>query len=123
MHDRARRRRVCAERRIATGTSRAVSFRPDDASMAFGMATVKITITLEEEQVDEMRRLVEAGKAESVSGFVKHAVGVALDDVAGWKQMLDEALERTGGPLTTAERAWVDSVLGPVKPRRKKARA
>lgn len=87
------------------------------------MATVKITITLEEEQVDEMRRLVEAGKAESVSGFVKHAVDVALNDVAGWKQMLDEALERTGGPLTEAERAWVDSVLGPVKPRRRKARA
>lgn len=123
MHDRAQRRRACAERRIVTGTSSSVSFRPDDASMASGMATVKITITLEEEQVDEMRRLVEAGKAESVSGFVKHAVGVALHDVAGWKQMLDEALERTGGPPTAAERAWVDSVLGPVKPRRKKARA
>ena len=83
--------------------------------MVIGMATMKITITLEEDQVEEVRKMVEAGKADSVSGFVKHAVGVALQDAAGWKQMLDEALEETGGPLTDQERAWVDSILGPVE--------
>ena len=61
----------------------------DDDSMAISMATLKITITLEEEQVDDIRRLVEVGRADSVSGFVKHAVDVALNDAAGWKQMLD----------------------------------
>ena len=87
----------------------------EDDDMVIGMATMKITITLEEDQVDEVRRFVEAGKADSVSGFVKHAVTVALQDAAGWKQMLDEALEETGGPLTEEERAWVDGILGPVE--------
>ena len=40
-----------------------------------------------------------AGKASSVSGFVQHAVGVALDDVAGWGAVLAEALVATGGPV------------------------
>ena len=96
----------------------------DHDSMAISMATLKITITLEEEQVEEVRAIVEAGKAESVSAFVKHAVKIALQDSAGWKQMLDEALEQTGGPLTDKERAWVDSVLGPPKQTKpRKARA
>ena len=98
-------------------------FGCDDDSMAIGMATLKITITLEEAQVDDIRRLVEVGRADSVSGFVKHAVDVALNDAAGWKQMLDDALEQTGGPPTGEERAWVASILGPVKSRARKARA
>lgn len=86
--------------------------------MVIGMATQKITITLATEQVDEIRTLVAAGKARNVSAFVQHAIAVALADVAGWKQMLDEALEQTGGPVTAEERAWADSVLG-VNPRKR----
>ncbi len=56
--------------------------------MVIGMATAKLTITLDDEQLEEVRRLVAAGKARSVSGFVKHAVGVALHDAAGWQEML-----------------------------------
>jgi Arc/MetJ-type ribon-helix-helix transcriptional regulator len=93
--------------------------------MVIGMATTKLTITLDEDQLDEVRALVAGGKARSVSGFVKHAVGVALHDAAGWQEMLDGALLRTGGPLTKKERAWADGVLssGPRKdrPRRRKA--
>ncbi len=80
--------------------------------MVLGMASKKITVTLPEEQVDEIRLLMEAGRTSSVSGFVQHAVGVALDDVAGWASMLADALEETGGPLTDDERAWADDVLG-----------
>jgi Arc/MetJ-type ribon-helix-helix transcriptional regulator len=79
--------------------------------MAFGMATTKVTITLEEEQLEAVRKLVAAGKAATVSAFVKHSVGVALQDVAGWGAMLAEALEQTGGPLTKKERRWADEVL------------
>jgi Arc/MetJ-type ribon-helix-helix transcriptional regulator len=79
--------------------------------MVFGMATTKITITLEDDQLQEIRELVAAGQAANVSGFVKHAVGVALFDAAGWKEMLKDALKRTGGPLTKKERAWADAVL------------
>jgi Arc/MetJ-type ribon-helix-helix transcriptional regulator len=68
--------------------------------MAFGMATTKVTITLEEKQLEAVRKLVAAGKAATVSAFVKRAVGVALQDVAGWRVVLAEALEQTGGPLT-----------------------
>jgi Arc/MetJ-type ribon-helix-helix transcriptional regulator len=80
--------------------------------MVSGMATKKVTVTLDEVQLDQIRSLVEAGTASSVSGFVQHAVAVALDDVAGWGAMLAEALGRTGGEMSNEERAWADDVLG-----------
>lgn len=76
------------------------------------MATRKVTVTLEAAQLDAIRRLVEAGSAASVSGFVQHAVSVALDDIAGWGALLADALRETGGPLTDDERAWADELLG-----------
>lgn len=76
------------------------------------MATKKVTVTLPTEQVAQIKALVESGHASSVSGFVQHAVGVSLDDIAGWGAMLAQALEETGGPLSTDERAWADGVLG-----------
>jgi Arc/MetJ-type ribon-helix-helix transcriptional regulator len=81
--------------------------------MVFGMATTKITITLPDKQLDEIRALVAAGAAASVSAFVKHAVGVALFDAAGWREMLEDALQQTGGPLMKKERAWADALLSP----------
>ena len=82
------------------------------------MATAKITITVPGDQVSEIRALVAAGKAASVSGFLQHAVAVALSDAAGWRQMLAEALQQTGGALTQKERAWADAVLFPREKRR-----
>lgn len=81
--------------------------------MVIGMATSKITITLPDEQLEEIRSLVAAGQAASISGFVQHAVRVALFDAAGWREMLHDALQQTGGPLTKKERAWADAVLSP----------
>ena len=81
--------------------------------MVIGMATAKITITLPDEHVAAIRALVTAGKARSVSGFVQHAVSIALFDAAGWREMLTEALRQTGGPLTKKERAWADALLTP----------
>ena len=52
-------------------------------------------------------------QAASISAFVKHAVGVALFDAAGWREMLEDALRQTGGPLTKKERAWADALLSP----------
>ena len=86
--------------------------------MVFGMATSKITITLHDDQVKEIRSLVAAGQAASVSGFVQHAVGVALSDAAGWSEMLEDALQQTGGPLTRKERAWADALLSPREQKR-----
>jgi len=81
--------------------------------MVFGMATTKITVTLPDDQLKEIHALVAAGGAANVSAFVKHAVGVALFDAAGWREMLKDALAQTGGPLTKKERAWADALLSP----------
>lgn len=80
--------------------------------MVSGMATRKVTVTLDEVQLEQIRELVRTGRAASVSGFVQHAVAIAIDDVAGFEAMLAEALEQTGGPLTDEERAWADEMLG-----------
>ena len=89
--------------------------------MVIGMATTKLTITLDADRLEEVRRLVAAGQASSVSGFVTHAVGVALHDAAGWREMLQGALQQTGGPLTKRERAWADARLSP-RPKKGRAR-
>ncbi len=86
--------------------------------MVCGMATVKLTITLERGQIQEIRALVAAGQASSVSGFVKHAVRTALHDAAGWREMLAQALSQTGGPLTKKERVWADELLSASKRKR-----
>jgi Arc/MetJ-type ribon-helix-helix transcriptional regulator len=89
--------------------------------MVIGMASKKITITLDEGQIERIRGLVGSGTASSVSGFVQHAVGVALDDVAGWGAVLAEALRETGGPLSKEERNWSDQILGLKKTRKTSA--
>ncbi len=94
-----------------------------ESGMENGMASKKVTITLEETQLDAVRKLVGVGSAKSVSGFVQHAVAVALDDVAGWGAMLGQALERTGGPLTKKERAWADTILAPRSAPKRRRRA
>ncbi len=89
-----------------------------DRGMVGGMASKKVTITLDEAQLDRIRALVIAGSAPTVSGFIQHAVAVALDDVAGWGALLAEALRETGGALSDDERAWADEILGVNPPRR-----
>lgn len=79
--------------------------------MVIGMATRKVTVTLPEDQLERIRALVAAGSAASISGFVQHAVSIALDDVAGWGAMLAAALDETGGALSQEERIWADEIL------------
>ena len=86
--------------------------------MVFGMATRKVTITIDEHELQRIRALVDSGKARSVSGFVQDAVRLSLDDVAGWAATLAEALTQTGGEHTAEERAWADRILGTGKKRR-----
>ena len=81
--------------------------------MVFGMATSKLTITLQDTQLEEVRSLVAAKQAASISAFVQHAVNIALHDAAGWQEILEDSLRQTGGPLTRQERAWADAVLSP----------
>jgi hypothetical protein len=62
------------------------------------MATVKATITLDEEDLKKIRGLVAAGKVASISGFVQHAVTTALHDVAGSGAILSGALTKRNYP-------------------------
>ncbi len=99
-------------RAVQTNASLLLARRSAGANgMVTGMATRKVTITLDEAQLDRIRGLVAAGSATSVSGFVQHAVGVTLDDVAGWGAVLAEALTASGGPLSDKERAWADAMM------------
>ncbi|HEV2370504.1 MAG TPA: hypothetical protein VGR90_11565 [Acidimicrobiales bacterium] len=82
------------------------------------MASKKVTVTLDEVELDRIRALVDTGSAQTVSGFVQHAVKVALDDVAGWGAILAASLRDTGGELTREERSWADQVLGVKKGRK-----
>jgi len=91
--------------------------------MVSGMATKKVTVTLDETQLQRVRALVAAGKAPSVSGFVQHAVGVTLDDISGWGAILAEALTKTGGAVTDDEQAWADEILGVTRRVRKRSAA
>lgn len=89
--------------------------------MVNGMATEKITITLDKQQVAAVRRLVSSKRARSVSGFVKHAVVVALQDADGWAEMLEQSLAESGGPLSAKERSWANGVLSGKGRRRRRA--
>jgi Arc/MetJ-type ribon-helix-helix transcriptional regulator len=119
------RRRRAPAARTARGRARTTHIAggasAGGAGMVIGMASKKITITLDDGLVQQIRTLVDAGRASSVSGFVQHAVGVALDDVAGWGAMLAQALAETGGPMSADERAWADTALGVPKRRRRSA--
>lgn len=90
-----------------------------------GMTRVhKVAISLPVAIAEKARRAVKEGKAASLSALVADALDEKLDDDS-LETMLAEALERTGGPMTKAEAAWADRMLGiaPKKPRRRRARS
>lgn len=82
------------------------------------MTVAKIAISLPESLVTHVRGEVRRGRATSVSAYVASAVAKQAenDDLAA---MLDEMLAASGGPMTRAERAWADGVLG-LKAKRKR---
>jgi Arc/MetJ-type ribon-helix-helix transcriptional regulator len=83
--------------------------------MVNGMATTKITITLPDHQIEEIRKRVAAQESASVSGFIRQAVQKALENAVEFRAIVDQALNATGGPLTPKERAWARRMLSPRK--------
>ena len=79
--------------------------------MVNGMATTKITISLPDGQLEEIRKRVTAQDSPSVSGFIEEAVQKALDNAAEFRAMVAHALKETGGPLTSKERGWARKML------------
>ncbi len=97
-----------------------VSLWPESGlGMMVGMTAQKIAITVPEKTLASARRAVKAGKAESLSAYVSRAIEqkTMLDDLDA---LLEELLKETGGPLTSSERHWADSILsGQPRSRRK----
>lgn len=91
--------------------------------MVFGMATTKITITLPNRQLEEIRRRVAAKESLSVSGFVQQAVQKSLENASEFRAMVEEALKESGGPLKPGERAWARKMLSARKRRTKPRKA
>jgi Arc/MetJ-type ribon-helix-helix transcriptional regulator len=83
--------------------------------MVNGMATAKITITLPDGQLEEIRKRVAAQHSLSVSGFIQQAVQKSLENAAEFRAIVEEALKKTGGPLKPAERSWARKMLSPRK--------
>lgn len=79
--------------------------------MVIGMATTKITITVPNHQLAEIKKRVTAREVASISGFVQRAVQKSLENEAEFRAMIDEGLAATGGPLTARERAWARKAL------------
>ena len=77
------------------------------------MTTTKITITLPDRQLAEIRKGIAARKLVSVSGFNQQAVQKSLENAAEFRAMVNEVLKETGGPLTPKERAWARKMLSP----------
>lgn len=79
--------------------------------MVNSMATRKVTITVDEAELDRIREIVAAGKARSVSSFVQDAVTRSLDGEQLWAEHLSQSLDATGGPATADEQAWLDATF------------
>ncbi|MDR1186336.1 MAG: hypothetical protein LBK95_02585 [Bifidobacteriaceae bacterium] len=72
--------------------------------------TVKIAISLADEQVDSIRRAVSQGRAKSVSGYIGSAVARAERE-GSLAQLLDE-LDDELGPVGADDLVWADKALG-----------
>ena len=75
------------------------------------MATRKITITLPDRQLQEIRKRVAAQEFPTISGFIQQAVQKSLENAAAFRAMIDEGLNATGGPPKRSERAWARRML------------
>src|SRR5258708_7141790 len=93
------------------GAATAETVRPTVYGMVYGMATTKITITLPDRQLEEIRKRVAAQDSSSVSGFIQQSVLKSLENAAEFRAMVEEALKETGGPLKPKERAWARKML------------
>ena len=83
--------------------------------MVVCMATSKITVTLPDSQIEEIRKRVAAQESASVSGFVQRAVQKSLQNAVEFRAIVDQVLMDTGGPVTPKERAWARNLLSPRK--------
>lgn len=84
----------------------------DEVGMITGMTPkAKIAISIRQDLLDEIQGSVERGTSPSVSAYIEKAIEHQVWARAEFLQMMDDALEETGGPMTDEEIAWADRVL------------
>ncbi|MBC8091737.1 MAG: hypothetical protein H7Y15_07345 [Pseudonocardia sp.] len=74
------------------------------------MTTTRITISIPEQIAAKAQRAVDAGEAESVSGYFS-GLAEREPDWAAARVVLDEMIEEAGG-LTEEDRRWAREALG-----------
>jgi hypothetical protein len=77
----------------------------------------KIAVSLPFRAAENARRAVREGRAASVSAYVAAAIE-EKSKTENLRDLLDEMLEATGGPTTSAERRAARRALGITKKRR-----
>lgn len=75
-------------------------------------AKEKIAVTLDPHVLRQVRSAVAAGSARSVSSFVEQALWNHLAATAEFDALVDDMLDRTGGPPTEEERTAALRLLG-----------
>ncbi len=80
------------------------------------MATKRVTVTLDEEQLARVWALVVARSASTVSGFVPHRLPWPWTMSPVGAPSWPKGSAKTGGPLSDDEPAWADDILE--RPRR-----
>jgi Arc/MetJ-type ribon-helix-helix transcriptional regulator len=91
--------------------------------MVVGMAaTTKITVTMPNELLAEIRSRVSVKATPSISGFIQQAVKKSLENEAALRAFIEDSLASSGGPLTAQEKAWAKRMTRPRK-RSKQARS
>ena len=84
------------------------------------MTVYKITISLPSRAAEHVKRAVKSGRAPSASAYIAEAIEQKATS-GRLDEMLEEMLERTGGPLTAAEIRQADRLLG-ITPAQRRAK-
>lgn len=79
--------------------------------MVKSMASVKVTITVPEEQLAAIQERVATKQSASVSGFIQESIAKLLEGRMALQEMVDETLRKTGGPATAKERLLARQIL------------
>jgi len=87
------------------GVHRGICIRYD-----LSMSSTRITISVPEQVIAKAQRAVEAGQAESVSGYFA-GLAEREPDWADARAVLDEMIAEVGG-ISEEDRRWARSVLG-----------
>jgi len=66
---------------------------------------IKLAVSISPALLRKVKSLVAQRRSKSVSAYIEHAVAAQLASEATFDILIEEALAKTGGPITRTERA------------------